>query len=103
MVRYSNLNPTLEAPGAGEAVNPARFDGLRGASKRKTKPVIGIDVIRTEVEPSAAGATTEIAARRAPTHEEIAKRAYEIYLERGGAPGSQDTDWSQAEQELRGS
>lgn len=39
-------------------------------------------------------------ARSAPTHEEIALRAYEIYLERGGAPGSALEDWTRAESEL---
>lgn len=40
------------------------------------------------------------AAKSAPTHEEIALRAYEIYLERGGAPGDALQDWTRAEQEL---
>lgn len=38
--------------------------------------------------------------RSAPTHEEIALRAYEIYLERGGAPGDALEDWTRAEREL---
>lgn len=40
------------------------------------------------------------AAKNAPTHEEIALRAYEIFLERGGAPGDALQDWSRAEREL---
>jgi hypothetical protein len=39
-------------------------------------------------------------AKNAPTHEEIALRAYEIYLERGGAPGDALEDWTRAEREL---
>ncbi len=35
------------------------------------------------------------------TAEEIGRRAYEIYLERGGEPGHELEDWLQAEQELR--
>ena len=35
-----------------------------------------------------------------PTHEEIAFRAYEIYLERNGAPGDPRSDWLRAEAEL---
>jgi hypothetical protein len=35
-----------------------------------------------------------------PTSEEIALRAYQIYLERGGAPGNALEDWTQAEREL---
>jgi len=38
--------------------------------------------------------------KTAPTHEEIALRAYEIYLERGGAPGDALEDWTRAEREL---
>jgi len=36
-----------------------------------------------------------------PTREEIERRAYEIYLERGGAEGYEMEDWLQAEQELQ--
>ena len=35
-----------------------------------------------------------------PTQEEIALRAYQIYLERGGAPGDELEDWTRAEREL---
>lgn len=40
------------------------------------------------------------AARPALTHDEIALRAYHIYLQRKGAPGSPFEDWKRAEQEL---
>jgi Protein of unknown function (DUF2934) len=35
-----------------------------------------------------------------PTTEEIALRAYHIYLERRGAPGNALDDWTRAEREL---
>ena len=35
-----------------------------------------------------------------PTNEEIALRAYHIYLERGSAPGDPMQDWLRAEREL---
>jgi Protein of unknown function (DUF2934) len=35
-----------------------------------------------------------------PTHEDIALRAYQIYLERGGQPGNEVKDWILAEREL---
>jgi hypothetical protein len=38
--------------------------------------------------------------KAAPTLEQIQARAYEIYLERRGAPGSQIEDWLRAEREL---
>ena len=40
------------------------------------------------------------AAKSAPTLEQIQARAYEIYLERRGAPGNQLEDWLRAEREL---
>ena len=40
------------------------------------------------------------AGKSAPTQDEIARRAYEIYLERGGAPGDALQDWTRAESEL---
>ena len=36
-----------------------------------------------------------------PTHAEIAKRAYEIYLKTGRQQGQCERNWLQAEQELR--
>jgi hypothetical protein len=36
----------------------------------------------------------------APTTEEIAERAYEIFVARGGQPGHELDDWLQAESEL---
>ncbi len=35
-----------------------------------------------------------------PSQEEIALRAYHIFLERGGAPGNALDDWTRAEREL---
>jgi hypothetical protein len=35
-----------------------------------------------------------------PTTEQIALRAYQIYLERRGAPGTALDDWTRAEREL---
>ena len=39
-------------------------------------------------------------ASEAPTREEIELRAYQIYVERGGAHGQDVEDWLQAEREL---
>ena len=48
-------------------------------------------------------ATTERSAppRREPTVEQIRQRAYEIFLARGSHGGSAESDWLQAERELR--
>ena len=37
----------------------------------------------------------------APTNEQIARRAFEIYQARGGTHGSSEQDWFQAERELK--
>ena len=39
-------------------------------------------------------------ANNQPTQEEIALRAYHIYLQRGAAPGNEFEDWMQAERQL---
>ena len=36
-----------------------------------------------------------------PAHDDIARRAYELYEERGGGHGRDWEDWLQAERELR--
>ena len=38
--------------------------------------------------------------KKVPTHEEIAARAFEIYLKRGGESGGELEDWLAAEKEL---
>ncbi|PTL77664.1 DUF2934 domain-containing protein [Vitiosangium sp. GDMCC 1.1324] len=39
--------------------------------------------------------------RNGPTHEQIARRAYELFLSRGASHGRHEDDWIQAERELR--
>ena len=36
-----------------------------------------------------------------PSYDEIAQRAYELYLEHGGGEGRAEEDWLRAEEELR--
>lgn len=40
------------------------------------------------------------AKKNVPTHDDIALRAYHIYLQRNGAPGNPAEDWARAEREL---
>jgi hypothetical protein len=42
----------------------------------------------------------DTSANHAPNHDEIRRRAYEIYQERGGLPGHELEDWLQAESEF---
>jgi Protein of unknown function (DUF2934) len=41
-------------------------------------------------------------AKNQPTQEQIALRAYHIFLERGGVPGHELEDWTEAERQLVG-
>lgn len=44
--------------------------------------------------------TKSKSAPKISTHDQIAVRAYEIYLERNGAPGDPLEDWVRAEREI---
>ncbi len=45
---------------------------------------------------------SDLEAQAAPSSEQIERRAYELFLARGGAHGDPMADWLQAERELRG-
>jgi hypothetical protein len=51
-------------------------------------------------ERSSLAARKSQTAKIPPTRDEIALRAYHIYLERRGAPGNELEDWTRAEREL---
>jgi len=56
-----------------------------------------------KVKPAATSHTTKEVAmfeRREPSGEEIARRAHELYLQRGGEHGKDLEDWVRAEKEL---
>ena len=57
----------------------------------------------TELQPnSALAGAGEASVESAVRTEEIRRRAYEIYVERGEQPGRDLEDWLQAERELEG-
>ncbi len=57
---------------------------------------------KTRASASPEGKKSKQVKRQPPTHDEIALRAYHIYLERSGAPGNPLEDWIRAERELAG-
>ena len=59
-------------------------------AKGKSQP----DISSTDIEQSGEPSDSS------PTQEQIAARAYHIYLERGGSDGNPEEDWLQAEREL---
>jgi hypothetical protein len=44
--------------------------------------------------------TEDTSANHTPNHDDVRRRAYEIYLERGGISGRELDDWLQAEREF---
>jgi hypothetical protein len=50
---------------------------------------------------AASSKKSAVAAQHEPSHEEIAARAYELYLARGSLDGYSEEDWLMAEAELR--
>ncbi len=79
---------------------------------RSTAPTIPVETPRiapeavkaaatTTAKPGPARASSPAPVKAAPTREQIAKRAYEIYLARGQSPGHENEDWAQAERELK--
>lgn len=53
----------------------------------------------TSAKPAALPASEQ--ASPSAMEEEIRRRAYEIYLQRGATPGSESEDWLSAEREVR--
>ena len=65
------------------------------SSKPNRKRISEIRATSTRVE------TGEVSVVNSTRDEEIRRRAYEIYLERGEQPGCDLDDWLQAERELQ--
>lgn len=79
---------------SGETTAPAR-------PRRKAAPVREPDSM--DLADTAAGQIASPVPATQPTHptrEQIAERAYHIFLSRGGQHGRHDEDWQQAEREL---
>lgn len=74
---------------------PAKTTSKPTAAKRKSKATVTkLDGARMVEAPSI---------QRAPTHDEIAFRAFELYQLRAPADGGALNDWLAAERELRAS
>jgi hypothetical protein len=65
------------------------------SSKLNRKRISEIQATSTQVE------TGEVSVVNSTRREEIRRRAYEIYRERGEQPGRELDDWLQAERELK--
>lgn len=69
-------------------------------AKQATKrtPTTAADTIKFGTTPKV---VTQTRTSAAPTDEQIRARAFQIYQRRGGGPGDAQSDWIQAERELR--
>jgi hypothetical protein len=63
---------------------------------KKAAPVQPVAVLEPRKDTHAAGGPLGRS-----LEEEIRRRAYELYLERGGTPGNESEDWITAEREVR--
>ena len=77
--------------------------GMTSASRRKGSTMLNkkstTTVTETESRFSTAGASRSPATRRDVTHEQVARRAYEIF--KSGTGGTPEDNWFRAERELR--
>ncbi len=78
--------------------------GRRTADRRPAaeEPVTPDALPSTSDDYSRIAAAVEATPQGGPTRAEISRRAYEIYVARGGTHGYDTEDWLQAERELRG-
>lgn len=88
------IDPAIRDPLArsgGAALAPPARNGVGGLSLSASPP---------ESQSAAAPSLSEPKGLRRPTHQEIERRAYELYLARQGRPGTPLEDWVRAEREL---
>ena len=100
---------STERPGAQGGTESERILAERGGlfppTEERTSDLLEKPAAVATERPSEQGvppADRDSAEVRVPSREEIARRAYEIYLERGQIPGHAEEDWLQAEKELSG-
>jgi glycosyltransferase involved in cell wall biosynthesis len=100
----------LDSTRSGEiSVGSSRVEEAEMARQRIDKAARGTSKTRrTATTPKRTRSTImtktagEVMGLMEPPHDDIRRRAYEIYLGRHGAPGDPVADWLQAERELRG-
>lgn len=71
-------------PASSLQASSAKVSNIRNAETPRPSPATA-----TEVNPSV-------------SEEQVRRRAYELYVQRGGGDGGHDADWFRAEAELRG-
>lgn len=91
------------------AVRPTRVVALRPTmaaksskptSKRPSKRPPAATAAETTTAVESTTSTTATTSARTPSHDEIAQRAFELFLARGRQHGRAQEDWLNAEREL---
>jgi hypothetical protein len=90
---------TTESPVTAKAPVRRKAVGTKSTRKAQTGVPEQLAEPAEGVDPGAAG----LHAGYSPTNDEIAKRAYELFLRRGSRNGHDFDDWLEAERQLRGS
>ncbi len=96
-----------------KTARPARKQSSRAATKTSTKrtprtgaPALELvsrteDQVSTAAEPAITEPMAAAVAHDEVSEDEIRRRAYEIFLARGGAGGDDLADWLEAERQIR--
>jgi hypothetical protein len=82
--------------------DPADADAFAGSFARDTAfdQLLRLAASYSSPRPAAGQGGSQAAARKSPLTEDIERRAYDIYLRRGGADGNDVDDWLQAERQV---
>jgi hypothetical protein len=92
----ANREPDVVKFDDGGGAQPENISAALGTADREVQQAPG-----DAVAARAAFGTPAASEGGQPTAEDIRRRAYEMYLERGASHGSDFDDWLKAEQELR--
>ena len=92
-----HFRPLLELGSCKEFVMAKKI--TETTTKRRTRKAVS--VAAPEVLESRQETVTVSKAQVSNLQEQIRRRAYELYLQRGGVPGNENQDWLVAEQEVR--
>ena len=85
----------------GDTTKPAAGESKARRAPTRQRAVTKKGAATASAADMAAGGSTGQPGGSAPSNEEIARLAYELYLERGGVNGNPADDWYEAERRLR--
>ena len=105
-IRKSNQENNMAPAKRGRATSGETVQAAapKAAPRTRRKAAAAVETV-SATEFAAGAAEVEAAdisaASSSLTHDQIALRAYHLFLERGGVPGDQFRDWVTAERQLR--